>query len=89
MGPRGKGQPRVRQVQEEAQSALQQPWGPEQVVSLAVCYWAAGWANLGMWKSESVPPQLSQVYTGTASLQGQASVSQESFLPRERQHYPR
>lgn len=35
MGPRGKGQRRVRQVQEEAQSALQQPWGPEQVVSLA------------------------------------------------------
>lgn len=35
MGPRGKGQPRVRQVQEEAQCALQQPWGSEQMVSLA------------------------------------------------------
>lgn len=34
MGPRGKGQPGVRQVQ-EAQPVLQQPWGSEQVVSLA------------------------------------------------------
>lgn len=35
MGPWGEGQPRLRQVQEEAQAALQQPWGSEQVVSLA------------------------------------------------------
>lgn len=28
-----------------------------------------------------------QVYTGTAALQGQPSVSQESFLPRERQQF--
>lgn len=24
-----------------------------------ICYWAGGWAILGMWKSESMPPQPS------------------------------
>lgn len=50
-----------------------------------VCYGAAGWANLGMWKSESVPPRPSpRLPTGPAALLGQPSVSQESFLPGER-----
>lgn len=35
MTPRGESQPRIRQVKEEAQPALQQPWGSEQEVSLA------------------------------------------------------
>lgn len=87
MGHRGKGQPRIRRVQGEG------PACPTTALGLRtdgepgmVCYWAAGWANLGMWKSESAPPRPSLCsHTGTAALLGQPSVSQESFLPRERQ----
>lgn len=41
-----------------------------------VCYWAAGWANLGMGESEAVPCWPSpSLHTGTAALLGQPSPS--------------
>lgn len=85
MGPRGKCQPRVRQVQVEAQPARQHHWGSEQVVSLAL--FAAGQQARLMWECGRVslgPLSCPQVYAGKAALQGQPSVSQESCLPRGR-----
>lgn len=47
-----------------------------------VCYWT--------WERGRLSPcslNHPQVYTDTAALLGQGSVSQESFLPRERQKF--
>lgn len=87
-GPQGQRSARISQVQEEAQPVLQQPWGSEQVVSLA---WSATGQQAGLTQEcgrvSLCLLSCPRVYTGTAGLQGQPSVSQESFRPRERQQF--